>query len=223
MANSGLVAYGVDSDEEVDKNSGGSASVKQPSFVGSRKDNKDKSSSKDMEGAPVIKSEKQKGSEAKRSSGSSDRDRDRRQDSDRSRVREDRHHRDTDKREGRHDDKRDRERRREDRFGGRDRRDDRRRRSLKTAKKDKPSSSAVWSATAFTQDQDGKVSAKFKRLMGIKNAEEENGPQEKPAEDLVKKQQELFANLDAQYAVARATTHTQRGVGLGFGSQSFSH
>nr|CAG4652355.1 EOG090X0LFN [Triops cancriformis] len=90
--------------------------------------------------------------------------------------------------------------------------------------KDKPTTSTgLWSATAFSEDQDGKVSAKFKRLMGIKGAEEASGSQEKPAEDLIKKQQELFANLDAQYAVARATTHTQRGLGLGFGSQNFHH
>lgn len=38
------------------------------------------------------------------------------------------------------------------------------------------------------------------------------------ASDVLKKQQELFASLDQQYQVARATTHTQRGLGLGFSS-----
>ena len=42
-------------------------------------------------------------------------------------------------------------------------------------------------------------------------------PVESSAE-VLKKQQELFATLDQQYEVARAATHTQRGVGLGFSS-----
>lgn len=41
--------------------------------------------------------------------------------------------------------------------------------------------------------------------------------------DVLKKQQELFASLDQQYQVARATTHTQRGLGLGFGSSNASY
>jgi Small acidic protein family len=41
--------------------------------------------------------------------------------------------------------------------------------------------------------------------------------------DVLKKQQELFASLDQQYQVARATTHTQRGLGLGFGSSNSSY
>lgn len=40
------------------------------------------------------------------------------------------------------------------------------------------------------------------------------------ASEVLKKQQELFASLDQQYQVARATTHTQRGLGLGFSSNS---
>lgn len=34
--------------------------------------------------------------------------------------------------------------------------------------------------------------------------------------DPIKKQEELFQAMQAQYEVARATTHTMRGVGLGF-------
>lgn len=41
-----------------------------------------------------------------------------------------------------------------------------------------------------------------------------------PSSDVLKKQQELFASLDQQYQVARAATHTQRGLGLGFSSNS---
>nr|CAG4637535.1 EOG090X0LFN [Ceriodaphnia reticulata]SVE73342.1 EOG090X0LFN [Ceriodaphnia reticulata] len=88
------------------------------------------------------------------------------------------------------------------------------------------STAKLWEATAFTQDQDGKMTAKFKRLMGIKHDPSEGGPsssaavedQPESAADVLKKQQELFASLDQQYQVARATTHTQRGLGLGFSS-----
>lgn len=31
-------------------------------------------------------------------------------------------------------------------------------------------------------------------------------------------QEEMFRNLDVQYEMARSQTHTQRGMGLGFGS-----
>jgi hypothetical protein len=33
-----------------------------------------------------------------------------------------------------------------------------------------PASNNKWEGTTFAQDQDGKMSAKFKRLMGIKDA-----------------------------------------------------
>nr|SVE75542.1 EOG090X0LFN [Daphnia dolichocephala] len=98
-------------------------------------------------------------------------------------------------------------------------------------KNDPPATSTakLWEATAFTQDQDGKMTAKFKRLMGIKNDSTEGGAgaaqavedqQPESSADVLKKQQELFASLDQQYQVARATTHTQRGLGLGFGSSN---
>ena len=40
-----------------------------------------------------------------------------------------------------------------------------------------------------------------------------------PDDDTLKKNEEYFANLEKQYEVARATTHTQRGLGLGFTSR----
>jgi hypothetical protein len=43
-----------------------------------------------------------------------------------------------------------------------------------------------------------------------------------PKPDILKKQEEMFNNMEQQYEVARATTHTQRGVGLGYASGSFS-
>lgn len=36
--------------------------------------------------------------------------------------------------------------------------------------------------------------------------------------DILKKQEEMFNNMEQQYEVARATTHTQRGVGFGYAS-----
>lgn len=88
-----------------------------------------------------------------------------------------------------------------------------------------PSTAKLWQSTAFAQDQDGKVTAKFKRLMGIKEPPPEQQQQQNSSEsteqvspEVLKRQQELFQQLDQQYQVARATTHTQRGLGLGFSS-----
>jgi hypothetical protein len=97
-------------------------------------------------------------------------------------------------------------------------------------KKDKPAEAAttnttLWKNTAFTDDSDGKMSAKFKRLMGMKDNEAavsssggSSGTGANADTDTVKKLDEYFANLEKQYEVARATTHTQRGLGLGFSS-----
>lgn len=55
--------------------------------------------------------------------------------------------------------------------------------------------------------------------------EEEGGETSKPLNDeglkTLQQQEEMFHNLDLQYEMARSQTHTQRGMGLGFGS-SFS-
>jgi len=92
-------------------------------------------------------------------------------------------------------------------------------------KKETPTTAKIWEATAFNQDQDGKMTAKFKRLMGIKHesdpGESSSATSDSAVPDVLKKQQELFATLDQQYEVARATTHTQRGLGLGFSSSGF--
>lgn len=56
---------------------------------------------------------------------------------------------------------------------------------------------------------------KFKRLMGIKDSANET---ERAPVDILKKQEEMFSSMEAQYEVARTATHTMRGVGLGFGS-----
>ncbi|XP_073947961.1 uncharacterized protein isoform X1 [Choristoneura fumiferana] len=75
---------------------------------------------------------------------------------------------------------------------------------------------ARWSGTRFASDSDGRQADKFMRLMGIKDkaAIKQEAPEK--AADPIKKQEELFQAMQAQYEVARATTHTMRGVGLGF-------
>ncbi|XP_030762771.1 arginine/serine-rich coiled-coil protein 2 isoform X1 [Sitophilus oryzae] len=72
----------------------------------------------------------------------------------------------------------------------------------------------VYEATTFADD---KTSSKFKRLMGIR---ETGGPNNLPTKssEVLKKQEEMFSSMEAQYEVARTATHTMRGVGLGFGS-----
>lgn len=99
----------------------------------------------------------------------------------------------------------------------------------------------LWKQPTFTGDDDGKMSAKFKRLMGMKD-DSETAPATAASStakasstsssssagssftgketDVLKKQQKYFADLEKQYEVARMTTHTQRGLGLGFGSST---
>ncbi|XP_077295473.1 arginine/serine-rich coiled-coil protein 2-like [Arctopsyche grandis] len=82
-------------------------------------------------------------------------------------------------------------------------------------------SSNKWQGTKFAQDTDGKVASKFMRLMGIKDPNVAQGSSSSSsAGDIVKKQEEMFEAMQAQYEVARATTHTMRGVGLGFSSHA---
>lgn len=99
--------------------------------------------------------------------------------------------------------------------------------------KEKPEQAAkagpasVWEKTTFAQDQDGKMTAKFRKLMGIKSdgSTEMQPEEEKPppqSEDVVKKQEALFRDLDQQYEMARMSTHTHRGVGLGYTSHASS-
>ncbi|CAD1476411.1 unnamed protein product, partial [Heterotrigona itama] len=82
------------------------------------------------------------------------------------------------------------------------------------------STANTWVGTTFTHDQDGKVTAKFKRLMGIKD-DLPTTPAVGAKPDILKKQEEMFNNMEQQYEVARATTHTQRGVGLGYASGGY--
>ena len=82
---------------------------------------------------------------------------------------------------------------------------------------------AQWTGTSFAADDDGKVAAKFRKLMGIREEDkallDDNVDLSKLTEEQRRRQEELFAQLDKEYAFARMTTHTCRGVGLGFQSQ----
>ena len=72
----------------------------------------------------------------------------------------------------------------------------------------------------FAADQDGKVTTKFRKLMGIKGGgSDEEEDQSELSEEQKRKQDELFSRLDKEYEFARMATHTHRGVGLGFSSQ----
>lgn len=83
-------------------------------------------------------------------------------------------------------------------------------------------SGTIWQGATFGGDQDGKMTAKFQRLMGIKNVDKEgSGDASKPptgGSDLIKKQEEMFHSMESQYEVARLATHSHRGLGLGFGT-----
>ena len=79
-------------------------------------------------------------------------------------------------------------------------------------------------STVFQSDAAGESSStteKFRKLMGIKGNVEGIEVDEKLTEEQLKKQEELFRQLDRDYEFARMTTHTHRGVGLGFQSQGF--
>ncbi|CAH1404491.1 unnamed protein product [Nezara viridula] len=58
---------------------------------------------------------------------------------------------------------------------------------------------------------DGRTTAKFQRLMGMK----ESVP-EVAGGSCLKKQEVLFKKMEAEYETARMVTHTQRRAGLGF-------
>lgn len=81
-----------------------------------------------------------------------------------------------------------------------------------------------WEAAKFSQDNDGKVASKFLRLMGMKNvpaaATNTNTESSDEIDPSVKKREQMFSKMEQQYEIARQVTHTMRGMGLGFGSQS---
>ncbi|XP_063872137.1 arginine/serine-rich coiled-coil protein 2-like isoform X3 [Scylla paramamosain] len=91
---------------------------------------------------------------------------------------------------------------------------------------------ALWANTRFSNDRDGKMAEKFRRLMGVKNTggdgaalpSKEGGGGEGNKDkgiDILQKQESMFSSMERQYEMARIATHTHKGFGLGFTSQSF--
>ena len=81
-----------------------------------------------------------------------------------------------------------------------------------------------WESTNFGND---KTNEKFRRLMGIKGgsgpaSSSSSGPMAaevpSPGSQIPPRTDKWFADQEQQYERARAITHTQRGLGLGFGS-----
>ena len=73
------------------------------------------------------------------------------------------------------------------------------------------------------ESQDEKTAEKFKKLMGIKaNTSESKNDQSAAAavNQIQKMQQQAFEAMDKEYQFARMTTHTHRGMGLGFASNA---
>lgn len=77
-----------------------------------------------------------------------------------------------------------------------------------------------WEAAKFSQDSDGKMASKFLRLMGMKNAPPTAASASDDGDSGVEKREQMFSSMEQQYEIARQATHTMRGMGLGFGSQS---
>jgi len=94
------------------------------------------------------------------------------------------------------------------------------RKMLWSKTKDNKEADKQWMSTVFQQDSGGdNQTSKFRKLMGIKGSDGEVEVDEKLTEEQLRKQDELFRQLDRDYEFARMATHTHRGVGLGFQSQ----
>lgn len=82
------------------------------------------------------------------------------------------------------------------------------------------SSTNVWTNLKFQGEHGSEMTEKFRKLMGIKsNGNESASCDNAERSDMSNSQAKLFQNLDMQYSIARMSTHTHRGVGLGFGAK----
>ena len=72
-----------------------------------------------------------------------------------------------------------------------------------------------WETTNFGND---KSNEKFRKLMGIKKSGSEVATEDRSNDSFsqVSNTSKWFSDQEQQYEKARATTHTQRGLGLGF-------
>lgn len=77
-----------------------------------------------------------------------------------------------------------------------------------------------WHASSLSGEHDDKSKEKYRKLMGIKQDGDLDDGEKTIEEQQEQKQRELFDHLDKEYQFARMTTHTHRGIGLGFASQA---
>lgn len=76
---------------------------------------------------------------------------------------------------------------------------------------------------AIVEGQDEKTSEKFRKLMGLKSTEEPGGGAGSANDTTQMKQKfnSIAQAMDKEYEMARMTTHTHRGQGLGFATAGF--
>lgn len=73
---------------------------------------------------------------------------------------------------------------------------------------------------AILEGQDEKTAEKFRKLMGIKSIDNSSASSASSISEINKMQQQAFEQMDKEYQFARMTTHTHRGMGLGFASNT---
>lgn len=99
----------------------------------------------------------------------------------------------------------------------------RKRKLLWSKAKDNENTTTGIVGRAIVESQDEKTAEKFKKLMGIKSQtnDSKNDQTAAAAVNQVQiMQQQAFEAMDKEYQFARMTTHTHRGMGLGFASNA---
>lgn len=85
------------------------------------------------------------------------------------------------------------------------------------------SKASLWSSTAIIAGKgDSAAAAKFRKLMGIHDSDAAENCDVNDADAIrcAEDQAELFRRLENEYEMSRTLTHTQRGMGLGFGTST---
>jgi len=77
-----------------------------------------------------------------------------------------------------------------------------------------------WQQIFAAAGSESEAKEKFKKLAGYKGDDESLGSLGDRSEEAQKRDAELFKRLDEEYEVARRSTHTHRGIGLGFASKT---
>lgn len=90
-----------------------------------------------------------------------------------------------------------------------------RKRKLLWSNKASESTSTAKIGLAITESQDQKTAEKFRKLLGI-HGDACMATDQKESNAIIKWQKETFQAFDREYEMARLTTHSHRGTGLGF-------